>query len=102
MEFIPLSKPNITDKDLQQVESVIRSGMLVQGKYVTELEKTFEQYNNLIHASALSNGTVTLHLALKILGIKQGDEVIVLLSHMLQLLMLLSMLEQLRYLSILT
>lgn len=77
MEFIPLSKPNITDKDLQQVESVIRSGMLVQGKYVTELEKTFEQYNNLIHASALSNGTVTLHLALKILGIKQGDEVIV-------------------------
>lgn len=77
MDFIPLSKPNIIAKDLKLVESVIRSGMLVQGKYVAELEKAFEQRNNSTYANALSNGTVTLHLALKILDIKQGDEVIV-------------------------
>ena len=77
MEFIPLSKPNITDKDLNLVESVLRSGMLVQGMRVTELENAFSSYNNIKHAIALSNGTATLHLALKVLNIKEGDEVIV-------------------------
>lgn len=77
MDFIPLAKPNILDKDINLVVDVLRSGMLVQGKYVAELENSFCQLTGARYASALSNGTATLHLALIALGIKKGDEVIV-------------------------
>lgn len=76
-EFIHLAKPNILDKDIDLVVDVLKSGMLVQGKYVNELEKTFTELTNAKYASALSNGTATLHLALKTLNIGIGDEVIV-------------------------
>lgn len=75
--FIPLAKPNILDKDIDLVSEVLRSGMLVQGKYVTELENSFVKLTQAKYASALSNGTATLHLALIALGVKEGDEVIV-------------------------
>jgi dTDP-4-amino-4,6-dideoxygalactose transaminase len=77
MDFIPLAKPNILEKDINLVVDVLRSGMLVQGKYVAELENSFCQLTGAKYASALSNGTATLHLALIALGIKKGDEVIV-------------------------
>ena len=75
--FIPLAKPNILEQDIQLVNDVLRSGMLVQGKYVNELETSFTKLCNTTYASALSNGTATLHLALIALGIGKGDEVIV-------------------------
>lgn len=77
MNFIPLAKPNIIDRDIDLVIDVLKSGMLVQGKYVNELENSFVQLSKARHASALSNGTATMHLALIALGIKKGDEVIV-------------------------
>ena len=76
-DFIPLAKPNIREKDIALVAEVLRSGMLVQGKYVAELESKFMELSGAKHASALSNGTATLHLALKALGIGPGDEVII-------------------------
>lgn len=76
-EFIPLAKPNIIEKDIELVSQVLKSGMLVQGKYVLELESSFEKITGTEYASALCNGTATLHLALKSLNIKEGDEVIV-------------------------
>jgi dTDP-4-amino-4,6-dideoxygalactose transaminase len=51
--------------------------MLVQGEYVEKLETSFKNYHQVKHAIAVSNGTATLHLALKVLGIGPGDEVIV-------------------------
>lgn len=75
--FIPLAKPNITDTDIALVSDVLKSGMLVQGKYVNALETSFTSLTGAAFASALSNGTATLHLALITLGIKSGDEVIV-------------------------
>jgi perosamine synthetase len=76
-DFIPLAKPNILSKDIELVVDVLKSGMLVQGKYVNELENIFTLLTKTKHASALSNGTATLHLALKTLNIGPGDEVIV-------------------------
>ncbi|MDQ3842739.1 MAG: DegT/DnrJ/EryC1/StrS family aminotransferase [Bacteroidota bacterium] len=75
--FIPLARPDIQEEDIAVVNEVLRSGMLVQGKYVEKLEKAFAAYHQVKHAIALSNGTATLHLALKVLGIGPGDEVIV-------------------------
>ena len=76
-QFIPLAKPNILPQDINLVTEVLKSGMLVQGKYVAELENSFVKLTRSMYASALSNGTATLHLALIALGIKAGDEVIV-------------------------
>ncbi len=77
VEFIPLAKPDINETDIQKVVEVLQSGMLVQGKNVADLEKAFANFHNSSHAVAVSNGTATLHLALKVLGIGRGDEVIV-------------------------
>lgn len=77
MNFIPLASPDIRESDIALVNEVLRSGMLVQGKYVGALEKEFSNIIKCKESIAVSNGTATLHLALKVLGIKPGDEVIV-------------------------
>jgi perosamine synthetase len=77
MNFLPLAKPDIKEEDIELVNEVLRSGMLVQGIYVEKLEKSFCDYHGTKHAIAVSNGTATLHLALHVLGIGKGDEVIV-------------------------
>ena len=74
---IPLTKLPITEKDISNVNHVLRSGMLVQGKEVEELEK---RVGNLIGSDkvlAVTSGTATMHLALIASGIGPGDEVIV-------------------------
>ncbi|MGZ8549050.1 MAG: DegT/DnrJ/EryC1/StrS family aminotransferase [Chitinophagaceae bacterium] len=76
-KFIPLASPDIREEDIELVSQVLRSGMLVQGDYVKKLEQSFAEYHKVKHAIALSNGTATLHLALKVLDIGPGDEIIV-------------------------
>ena len=69
--------PDIQEKDIREAVKVLRSGMLVQGKNVLELEKSIEKYLNVKNAIVVSSGTATLHLALVALGIGKGDEVII-------------------------
>jgi len=76
-KFIPLARPDIREEDILLVNEVLRSGMLVQGEFVKKLEESFATYHNVKHAIVVSNGTATLHLALKVLGVGTGDEVIV-------------------------
>ncbi|PCJ67958.1 MAG: glutamine--scyllo-inositol aminotransferase [Bacteroidetes bacterium] len=75
--FIPLAKPNILESDIENVAKVLRSGMLVQGTEVLNLEKELADFLNVKHVICLSNGTATLHTALMVLDIKEGDEVII-------------------------
>ena len=75
--FLPLARPDIRTEDIALVSEVLQSGMLVQGAYVAKLEEAFANYHGMANAIAVSNGTATLHLALKVLGIGPGDEVIV-------------------------
>ncbi len=75
--YIPLMIPDIREEDIQEVVSVLRSGMLVQGERVENFEKQFAKFIGVSHAIAVSNGTASLHLALVALGIGKGDEVIV-------------------------
>lgn len=82
MTFIPLMSPNLTDEDIAAAVEVFRSGMLVQGVRVDEFERAVAEYLGVRHGVAASNGTATLHLALKSLGVGPGDEIIVpALSH---------------------
>ena len=69
--------PNIQQQDIDAVVSVLKTGMLVQGVKVEELENNVAKYLSVRHAIAASSGTATLHLALLALGIGKGDEVIV-------------------------
>jgi perosamine synthetase len=74
--MIPISKPMIGEEEINAVLSVLRSGMLVQGKRTQELESRFAEYCGVKHAVALNSGTAAIHAALYALGIKEGDEVI--------------------------
>ena len=75
--IIPLSRPYITEEDIIEVIEVLRTGLLVQGRKVLQLENSVSKYNQTDFCSAVSNGTASLHLALIALGIGPGDEVIV-------------------------
>lgn len=71
------------DRELEAVASVIKSGKLSRffqnfrgGEQVQAFENEFAEYLNIKHAISVSNGTVSLEIALKSLGIGKGDEVI--------------------------
>ncbi len=74
--MIPISKPLLDEKELEQITDVINSGMLAQGLKVKQFEEDFARYIGTKHAIATSNGTTALHAALLTTGIKKGDEVI--------------------------
>ena len=76
-KMIPIVKPVIGNDEIQAVAEVLKSGMLAQGKVVEEFENAFAEYVGVKNAVAVANGTISLDIALKSLGIKQGDEVIV-------------------------
>lgn len=75
---IPVAEPSLSKKELQNVTEAVKSTWISsKGKFITEFEKKFSSYCNTTHGISTSNGTTALHLALKTLGIKEGDEVIV-------------------------
>jgi len=75
---IPLDWPNIGHLEQEYVLKALDSGYVSSaGPLVTEFEKRFAAYLGIKHAVAVVNGTAALHLALKVLGIGSGDEVIV-------------------------
>lgn len=76
--FIPISQPNITQKEIDYVTDAVKSGWVSSlGKYINEFEEKFAKFCNTKYALTTSNGTTALHLILVSLGIKEGDEVIV-------------------------
>jgi dTDP-4-amino-4,6-dideoxygalactose transaminase len=77
MKMIRLAKPYIPKDAIDKVIEVLKSGDLIQGKYVSEFEDKLQEYLNVKHVIAVSSGTAALHLSLTALEIKQGDEVIV-------------------------
>ena len=75
--MIRLSRPYIPEEAYEKVIDVLRSGNLVQGKYVEQFENELKDYLGVEHAVLVSSGTAALHLSLIALGIREGDEVIV-------------------------
>lgn len=75
-DFLPYGLPLITEKEVQAVSDVIRSGWWSKGPKTMEFEKKFAEYVGAKHAIALNSCTAALHLALAAKGIGPGDEVI--------------------------
>jgi len=78
---IPFHKPHITDEEINLVVETIKSGWLTMGPKTIEFEKKFRDYifkdeNEKGYAISCNSCTAALHLALKAIGLKAGDEVI--------------------------
>lgn len=73
---IPLSQPDIGEREIEYVTEVLRSGQLSLGPRVAEFEQAFAEYVGTRYAIAVNSGTSALHLCVKALGIGAGDEVL--------------------------
>jgi len=77
MYKIPLFDLNYGKEEEEAILKTLRSKWISMGPNVSKLEEEFAKRLNIKHAIAVTNCTAALHLALKILGIKEDDEVIV-------------------------
>ena len=74
--FLPFHKPWIDDDDIKEVVDTLRSGWLTMGPKTLRFEEEFGRYVGARHAVAVNSCTSGLHLALDVIGLQQGDEVI--------------------------
>lgn len=73
--YIPLSRPDITEREINCVVEVLRTPHLSLGPKLYEFEAKFARYLGVKHAIAVSSGTAGLHLAIKSLRIGERDAV---------------------------
>lgn len=77
MPKIWLSSPHIGEKELEYVKNAFETNWIAPlGPHVDAFEQSIQDFTACGHAAALSSGTAALHLALVLLGIQSGDEVI--------------------------
>ena len=74
---IPFYKPDITEDDIQEVVNTLRSGWITTGGKTAQLERELARFCSTEKAVCLSSQTAAAELTLRLLGIGQGDEVIV-------------------------
>lgn len=73
---IPLSPPDITEREIESVVQVLKSGWITSGPKVLEFEQKIAEYCETEKAVVLGSGTAGMELILKLYDIKEGDEVI--------------------------
>jgi dTDP-4-amino-4,6-dideoxygalactose transaminase len=76
VEHIPLARPVLGEAEERAVVEVLRSGQLSLGPRVPAFEEAFAARVGARCASAVSSGTAGLHLALRVVGVGEGDEVV--------------------------
>jgi dTDP-4-amino-4,6-dideoxygalactose transaminase len=75
--LIPHSRPTLTEEDALRVAAVVRSGQLAQAAEVAAFEREVALRLGVARAAATSSGTAALELALRVLGVGAGDEVVI-------------------------
>ncbi|MFI3605616.1 DegT/DnrJ/EryC1/StrS family aminotransferase [Vagococcus fluvialis] len=73
---IPFSPPDITDKEIESVVEVLKSGWITTGPKTKEFERRIAEYCHTEKAVALNSATACMEMTLRVLGIGPGDEVI--------------------------
>jgi len=77
-KFIPLSVPNLSLDILENIKETIETGWVsTGGRFIKEFEEKVAKYVVVEKAVSCQSGTAGLHLAMRVLGIGPGDEVIV-------------------------
>lgn len=74
---IPFSPPDLTDAEIEEVASAIKSGWITTGPKTKELEREVAALCHTNKSVCLSSQTSCAEMALRLLGIGEGDEVIV-------------------------
>jgi perosamine synthetase len=75
--FLPFALPDITDREVEAVATVLRSGWITTGPKTQEFERKFSAAVGGGETVLLNSCTAAMHLALEAIGLKAGDEVIV-------------------------
>src|SRR5262249_13594367 len=75
-EFLVFGRPAIGEAEIEEVVATLRSGWIGTGPKSHRLQARFLRYVHADRAVAVSSCTAALHLALTILGVGPGDEVI--------------------------
>ena len=73
---VHLSRPDITDREIQAVVDVLKTPNLSFGPKLPEFEQAFADYIGTSRAVAVNSGTSALYLCLLAMGVGPGDEVI--------------------------
>ena len=76
MMNIPFSPPDITEEEIQEVAEALRSGWITTGPRTKELERQVAAFCGVNRAVCLNSQTACAEMALRLLGIGIGDEVI--------------------------
>lgn len=72
-----LSAPHMSGNELKYIEKVFESNYIAPlGEYVNKFEDSIKTYTKAENALAVTSGTAAIHLALRVLGIKDGDDVL--------------------------
>lgn len=74
---IPFSPPDITEAEVEQVAEALRSGWITTGPKTKELERQVADLCGVNRAVCLSSQTACAETTLRVLGVGEGDEVIV-------------------------
>jgi len=77
-KLFPVSIPYVSQKDIYSVSKCLKSGWISSdGPNVLKFEKKFSKYVDRKYSIAVSNGSAALEIAIKALGIKKNDEVLI-------------------------
>jgi perosamine synthetase len=76
--FTPVAEPDLKGKEFEYLtDAFLSTWISSRGKYIDRFEADFAKYCGTKFGVATSNGTTALHLALEVLGVGEGDEVII-------------------------
>ncbi|HJW68547.1 MAG TPA: DegT/DnrJ/EryC1/StrS family aminotransferase [Candidatus Binatia bacterium] len=75
--WLPYHRPSIGAEEIAEVVDTLRSGWVTTGPKTKRFEREFATLLGVPDALAVSSGTAALHLALRVLGVEAGDDVIV-------------------------
>jgi len=73
---VPFSRPSIGDEEIAEVVECLRSGWITTGARTSRFEAAFAAAVHAPHALAVTSATAGLHLAMQVLDLQPGDEVI--------------------------
>jgi perosamine synthetase len=75
---IPVSEPLLAGREREYVDECLRTGWISSaGRFIAEFEAAWATYCDRAHGIAVANGTVALQLAVAVLDLEPGDEVII-------------------------
>ena len=75
-DFLPFSRPTISDREIDEVVDSLKSGWLTTGPKVAKFEKAFSEWSGGAEAISVNSATSGLHLVLACLDLEPSDEII--------------------------